>query len=258
MSTIINMGTAVAAGSSKSGQEFASGTLSPTSKSVEDDMMYGVNVAACSMKVRMGFVRKVYAIVATQLLVTVIIGATFMNNAGIKAFVQSSPQMMQLSFFVAMGSLMALFVKRHQSPANMILLAVFTLAESYSVGTIITFYDSTVVLQAAIICAAITVGLTVFTFQTKYDFTPLNGMLISCLWIMIAISFLQHFMPFEVQDNLMYSVCGAVLFSLFIVVDTQRILKKVSTDEYILCAIDLYLDIINLFLEILRILNKNN
>ena len=39
MSTIINMGTAVAAGTSKSGQEFEAGTLPTTSKSVEDDMM---------------------------------------------------------------------------------------------------------------------------------------------------------------------------------------------------------------------------
>ena len=49
-----------------------------------------------------------------------------------------------------------------------------------------------------------------------------------------------------------------MLFSAFIVVDTQKILKKVSTDEYILCAIDLYLDIINLFLYILRMLNERN
>lgn len=51
---------------------------------------------------------------------------------------------------------------------------------------------------------------------------------------------------------------GAVLFSLFIIVDVQMMLKKVSTDEYILCAINLYLDILNLFLEILRVLNSRN
>ena len=44
--------------------------------------------------------------------------------------------MMQGSFFVALLSLGALFFKRHQSPANMVLLAVFTLAESYSVRII--------------------------------------------------------------------------------------------------------------------------
>lgn len=33
-------------------------------------------------------------------------------------------------------------------------------------------------------------------------------------------------------------------------------MKKLSVDEYILAAINIYLDLINLFLEILRILSK--
>ena len=44
--------------------------------------------------------------------------------------------------------------------------------------------------------------------------------------------------------------------SMFIVVDTQLLMSKLSADEYILCAVNLYLDIVNLFLYILRILNS--
>ena len=47
---------------------------------------------------------------------------------------------------------------------------------------------------------------------------------------------------------------GAALFSLYIVYDVHEISKRVSPDEYINAAISLYLDIINLFLYILRIL----
>ena len=47
------------------------------------------------------------------------------------------------------------------------------------------------------------------------------------------------------------------MFSGFLVVDTQKIMKKLSTDEYIMASIDLYLDILNLFLYILRILNES-
>ena len=52
------------------------------------------------------------------------------------------------------------------------------------------------------------------------------------------------------------SVCGAGLFSVFIIVDTQMIMRKLSSDEYVLGAINLYLDILNLFLYILRILGE--
>lgn len=51
---------------------------------------------------------------------------------------------------------------------------------------------------------------------------------------------------------------GALLFSAFIVFDTHILVHKLSPEEYILGAITLYLDILNLFLEILKILGKSN
>jgi len=52
----------------------------------------------------------------------------------------------------------------------------------------------------------------------------------------------------------MLAVGGAALFSLYIVYDVYLIARRLSPDEYIPAAISLYLDIINLFLHILRIL----
>ena len=56
------------------------------------------------------------------------------------------------------------------------------------------------------------------------------------------------------------SVAGAVLFCGFIIFDTYLLMHTLSTDEYILASINLYLDFINLFLYILRIIqaSKNN
>ena len=42
-----------------------------------------------------------------------------------------------------------------------------------------------------------------------------------------------------------------LLFSLFIIYDTWLILNKFGPDDYIMASIQLYLDIINLFLYIL-------
>jgi FtsH-binding integral membrane protein len=49
-------------------------------------------------------------------------------------------------------------------------------------------------------------------------------------------------------------VGGAALFSLYIVYDVSMISKRTSPDDYISAAIELYLDIANLFLHILCIL----
>ena len=68
---------------------------------------------------------------------------------------------------------------------------------------------------------------------------------------------MQSFLPQSDALELTYGVFGAFLFSGFIVVDTQRLMYRVSVDEYIICAIDLYLDIINLFIRILEIMGKH-
>ena len=71
-------------------------------------------------------------------------------------------------------------------------------------------------------------------------------------------------MPFG-NDRLMFDIyiyfC-IILFTYtfpgFIVFDTQMIMKRVSPEEYIVATIELYLDIINLFIEILKIIEKVN
>jgi protein lifeguard len=67
-----------------------------------------------------------------------------------------------------------------------------------------------------------------------------------------------------------YASIGAVIFSLYIIYDTYSICNTLHPDEYIVGAVNLYppfrvlglrpsyLDIINLFLYILRILNATN
>ena len=61
-------------------------------------------------------------------------------------------------------------------------------------------------------------------------------------------------MPSEIL-HLGIAVLGAIVFSCFIVFDTYLLIHKLSPEEYIVAAINLYLDIINLFLEILKILD---
>lgn len=238
----------------------AAETAKPKAKSlfsdVPDDFLHGTYVASCHLQVRLGFIRKVYAIVCTQLLVTTVMSAFCITSTTAKQFVQTSPGVLSFVMILSFISLFALMAFRHSYPKNMILLGVFTIAESFLMATIVTFYDVAVVMQAAVLCLAVTLGLTVFTFQTTHDFTGLTSTLLIALWMLIGIGFVQYLFPFNNMVDFAYGLCGATLFSLFIVADTQMMLRKVSVDEYILCAINLYLDILNLFLYILKILNR--
>ena len=52
------------------------------------------------------------------------------------------------------------------------------------------------------------------------------------------------------------SVLGAFIFAGYIIYDTQIIMKHLCPEEYVIGVLNLYMDIINLFVKILRILNS--
>jgi FtsH-binding integral membrane protein len=54
---------------------------------------------------------------------------------------------------------------------------------------------------------------------------------------------------------MIHAVLGAFVFAGFIIYDTQMNMKYLSAEEYIIGVMNLYLDILNLFIKILRILN---
>jgi len=98
-------------------------------------------------------------------------------------------------------------------------------------------------------------GLTLFTFQSKYDFTGLGPWLFGGLVALFMTGLVAMFLPFNRTMDLILAIGGCLLFSGYVVYDTYIITKRLSPDEYIMAAISLYLDFINLFINILRVLN---
>jgi FtsH-binding integral membrane protein len=80
--------------------------------------------------------------------------------------------------------------------------------------------------------------------------------LFGSLWVLILFGFMAAFFPYNSKVELGYGVVSALIFSGYILVDTQLVMRHYHVEEEIAAAISLYLDIINLFLAILRILNS--
>jgi FtsH-binding integral membrane protein len=164
--------------------------------------------------------------------------------------------MLWLSLFGSIGFMLLTFWKRKSYPTNLIFLGVFTGLEAYTISVITSFYDSKIVLEALVFTLGIFVALTLFACQTKYDFTSWMPYLFGMLWVMILFGFMAAFFPYSSKVELGYGVVGALVFSAYILVDTQLVMRHYHVEEEIAAAISLYLDIINLFLSILRILNS--
>lgn len=146
--------------------------------------------------------------------------------------------------------------KRHSYPTNLLFLSAFTLTEAYTISVIVSFYQTNIVLNAVVLTAGIFVFLTLFACQTKYDFTSWMPYLFGSLWALVLFGFMYMFLPQTSTSELIYGGISALIFSAYILVDTQLVLRHHHVEEEIAAAISLYLDIINLFLAILRILNS--
>ncbi|CAK1600255.1 unnamed protein product [Parnassius mnemosyne] len=226
-------------------------------ESIKDDFAYRNNVLNADKEIRLGFVRKVYGLLTIQLLATVAIAAVFLLVKPVQEFIHKNDWMVFIAFILSLVTLFALIAKRRDYPANLYLLAAFTAVQAYTVGVVVSFYDTFIVLQALALTFTVVFSLTLFTLNTKRDFSFVGYGLVAGLSVLIIGGLLQIFIQssaFEVA----LSITGATFFSLFLIFDTQQMMTTLSPEEYILATINLYMDIINLFLYILRILNELN
>ena len=116
------------------------------------------------------------------------------------------------------------------------------------------------VLIAAGMCTVVCLALTIFAFQTKYDFTVCGSALYVSLLILMLLGFCAMIIPGNTVQ-IAYSALGTLLFSFYLIYDTQMIIGgdhkyAVSPEEYIFAALSIYLDIIQLFIRLLVIFGK--
>jgi FtsH-binding integral membrane protein len=220
----------------------------PEPGDLPDDFKYGVTVSESAPEIRHAFIRKVYTLLFTQILGTAIFGG-ILSHSSVVPWVATHIWSFYLATFGSLILFGLLYWKRHSHPLNYALLAGFTLCESFTLGILIAFYDQTIVLQALLITIGVFVGLTLFTFQSKYDFSGLGPYLFAGLLTLIMAGFIGIFFPFSRTMDLIYAVLGCLIFSLYIVYDTFLITTRLSPDEFILGAISLYLELIVLQLH---------
>ena len=210
-------------------------------------------------QLRLGFIRKVYGILSFQMLFTVFMCAlTFLNpvNRFYKQHIYIFFICIVLSIFLII-TLVCFQEVAKRVPTNYILLGLFTFCEAYMIATLCSFYAPNIVIMAGSMTAAITLGLTCYACTTKTDFTFLGGFLFCALILLFCLGIFSIFFPFL---HTLYCVIGVLVFSLYLIYDTQLIMGKFGEsfeiDDYIIAALMVYLDIVNIFIFILSMFGR--
>ena len=210
---------------------------------------------------RRNFVRKVYGILATQLLITSIVTYYPVKNFEARLWMHEHWGLMLAAMIgsVAICCTMICCINLTRTvPVNYILMLGFTLCEAYMVAGVASRYSPEIVMQAASMVALMTLALTLFACFTSYDFVLIGPVLVLILSMAVMMSMIFMFVFAFEKLHAFYCTLGVVFYSIYLVMDTQLIMGgkryEVEIDDYILGAIILYTDIIMLFLYLLQLL----
>jgi len=245
-------------------------------KMVKDNDPQNPQEVGVPLEKRGAFLSKVYATVFLQLATTAVVaflifslrpsedevfgfeGASFKHQ--IFPILLSVP-VRCLMILLTLGLVVALMYARKDPVRALHLFELLAAVEGYWVGTASGIVgDARVVGYAASLTLLIffvlsVVGLTLSSAGADFGWylKPIFAEILAlAVWSMIAS------MTFGVEGPVAVgSAVGALFFSLYILVDTNLIARRYAEDEWVVAALELYLDVINLFLKLLELLAKS-
>lgn len=142
-------------------------------------------------------------------------------------------------------------------PLNYFLFTLFTLLSGITVVPLLVTFASEfggyeIIYRALFATTAMFLSMALIGSRLEKPLLGLRGFLVSGLIGMVVTSIIGLIFPWGNGFEIVFSGLGVVLFSLFVMVDIQR-LSHFHEDQYIQAAMELYLDIFNLFVFILRL-----
>jgi FtsH-binding integral membrane protein len=207
---------------------------------------------------RATLVRRTYSLVLVSVLVTMV-GASFgLSQPNLMSAVAQHPF---IAFFCSLAPLLMATRKKAEFPMNIGLVLLFNFVMGVIISPALFFYGRQqpgLIGQAAVLTVGAFGILTLYAFVSRRDFSAWGSFLIVGLWVLILTSVLNYFLG-NATAGLWLASVTVLLFSGLLVFDTWRLRNFYAPDEYVGAAVQIYLDLLNMFMAILRITgNRRN
>jgi FtsH-binding integral membrane protein len=205
---------------------------------------------------RATLVRRTYALVLVSVLVTMV-GASFaLSQASLISAVAQHPL---IAFILWLAPLIV--ARKAEFPFNIGLVLLFNIMTGVIISPTLFLYGRTqpgLIGQAAVLTIGAFGILTLYAFVSRRDFSAWGSFLMVGLWVLIGTLLLNLFFNNQAVSLWLASVT-VLLFSGLLVFDTWRLRNFYGPDEYVGAAVQIYLDLLNMFMAILRIMgNRRN
>ena len=199
------------------------------------------------------FMVKVYGLLALTLMVSAA-AAVWGMGAGLPVFV-GHPILLTIAMF---GTLFLLMAVQRVPVVNMLVMFFFAGLMGASLGPMLAQAvrlpgGETMVADSLLMTTAIFFSLSLYALISRKSFSFMGSFLFTGLIIVVIMSVVQIFWhPLFLQA--LVAGMGALVFSGLILFDTARILQSAEGEMTpVMAVVTLYLDILNLFISLLRI-----
>ena len=201
---------------------------------------------------RATLVRRTYTLVLVSVLVTMV-GASFgLSQPRLMAAVWAHPF---LSFLCMIAPLLLATRKQADFPMNIGLVFLFNVVVGVTISPVLDLMGRKqpgLIGQAAVLTIGAFGILTMYAFVSRRDFSAWGSFLMVGLWVLIGTMLLNFFFQNAAVDLWLASVT-VLLFSGLLVFDTWRLRNRYGPDDYVGASVQIYLDLLNIFMAILRI-----
>lgn len=209
------------------------------------------------------FVTRVFGWMFLGLALTAAVAVYFASQQDMLRYFQDNFLVWIIAFVVQIGLVIALSAGINRMPAQLAVFAfaLFAAVNGFTISVIIEIYTDASIASAFGVSAGMFAAMAVFGYVTKRDLTKLGSLMFMALIGFILASIVNFFLASSTLYWIL-TYAGVLIFLGLTAYDMQRIKQMgasgISGEDgrkgAILGALSLYLDFINLFLLMLRIM----
>jgi len=210
--------------------------------------------------------RKVYVKMFLGLLVTAITSFLILSSESALMFILGNSIVFYGLMFLELGFVIAISMAINKlSPALATLLFyAYAVLNGVTLAPIFLVYTESSIVLTFLVTAGVFLAMSIYGYTTKADLTKIGSILFMALIGLVVCSIVNIFLASSTMDWII-SFAGVIIFIGLTAWDTQKIKQMAQeTDEMnagklaTLGALSLYLDFINLFLYLLRLLGSRD
>jgi FtsH-binding integral membrane protein len=238
----------------------SSGPLKRGTSHFDLDYQVGLNPDA----IKAQFVQKVYGILGAQVALTVAIVAAFIYHKPTQEFgitMLETPGIMWIQLLILIPLICAIGFYKDKYPHNLGMLFALTAFEGIFIGAICGAYahfgKADAIVYAGGTTAFIFFTLSAYVMYSGQDFSFLGSFLFVAVRANLGLGLIAYIFAWSFMIWL-YHIAGVLIFSGYIIYDTDQIVNKVQLEDCdtgtaVWGALELYLDLINLFMHLLAL-----